>query len=137
PAFNEARITAEPGEAVEVESDLAEDSEEISDDSVEALIASAITKEPPAEWFENPNLSAPTALQIDDDGRISGHLATWCACHIGNPLGSGVCVEAPQSATDYAYFHTGVLKSREGAMIAVGQITMNTGHANLKAGFKS
>lgn len=133
PAFKDAKIfiTETAPAALQTES---EDVEKFnSDNSIEALIASALTDNPPAWWFNDPELTAPTALTVDDDGRISGHLATWGVCHIGEPLGKGVCVEAPRSNTNYAYFHTGSLKTADGQLLSVGQITLNTGHAAPKA----
>lgn len=108
PAFDEARI-----ENVEDEGDL-------------ALVAAAGPVVPPMEWFDNPKLSVPTPLTITDEGHIFGHLATWDTCHISFP---GACVTPPKSATDYSYFRTGAVETREGGRVAVGHITMGTGHA--------
>lgn len=98
-----------------------------------ALIAAAAPKTPPAQWFSNPSLTAPTALNITDDGRVFGHIATWDTCHIADPAGDGQCVTAPYSNTDYAYFHTGVVRADDGKDYAVGHITMDTGHAKPNA----
>lgn len=89
------------------------------------LVASGSPDVPPREWFENPNLTAPTRLTITEDGHIFGHLATWGVCHIGI---SNVCTEAPSSLADYAYFATGVVTTTDGD-VRVGQITMSCGHA--------
>lgn len=86
---------------------------------------------PPAAWFENPNLDGPTPLTITADGQVFGHIATWDQCHIGR---SDVCITPPPSVTDYAYFRTGEVISAEGTPIAVGTLTMNTGHADLELG---
>jgi len=85
----------------------------------------------PSEWYEDPKLEGPTALTITDDGRVFGHLATWGTCHIGI---TGVCTEPPTSASDYAYFMTGVVRTAEGTDVHVGQITMGTGHASTARG---
>jgi hypothetical protein len=85
------------------------------------------TRVVPAAWFSDPSLSGPTPLTVTDEGRVFGHLATWGTCHIGIP---GTCVEAPPSPSSYAYYRTGVVMTDEGE-VAVGQITMNTGHAPL------
>lgn len=82
---------------------------------------------PPAAWFDDPQLDGPTALTVDDDGRVYGHLALWDVCHIGMPG----CRTAPRSATDYAYFLTGLVVTSEGERRAVGQLTVGTGHAPL------
>jgi hypothetical protein len=82
----------------------------------------------PGEWFENPNLTGPSPIVVTQDGRVYGHAAEWGVCHIGLP---GVCTEAPESASNYAYFRTGSYLSAEGDFIPVGTITMGTGHADL------
>ena len=84
----------------------------------------------PSEWFLDPKFSGPAPIKVTDDGRIYGHLATWGTCHIGIP---GTCVEAPMSDSSYAYFRTGVVTTDSGTEMAVGQITMDTGHAPLSA----
>lgn len=89
---------------------------------------------PPREWFEDPGLVEPSRLTITDDGRIFGHLAAWGTCHIGF---DGQCVTPPESAANYAYFRTGDLVCADGSHVAVGQITMDTGHANLRASARS
>lgn len=82
----------------------------------------------PRAWFDNPGLSAPTALTITDEGRIYGHAATWDSCHISFP---DECVPPPRSATDYAYFHTGEVRCDDGSRVAVGHIALRGGHADL------
>jgi hypothetical protein len=81
--------------------------------------------------FANPGLTEPTGLTITDDGRVYGHLAVWGVCHIGI---EGVCQEAPDSPSNYAYFATGYVDTADGPL-SVGQLTMGTGHAamNLRA----
>jgi len=91
------------------------------------LVASALL---PGEWFSDPLLTGPTSVQVTPDGRIFGHAATWDTCHIGMP---GRCVTPPTSDTDYAHFAVGVVETTAGA-VHVGQITMDTGHAELRAG---
>jgi len=78
-----------------------------------------------ARYFDNPNLTAPTAVTITDDGRIFGHLAAWGTCHIGI---KGTCVTPPFSGSNYAHFRTGAVHTDEGD-IAVGHVTLGTGHA--------
>jgi 2'-5' RNA ligase len=89
---------------------------------------------PPVEWFTDPGFTEPTPLTITDDGRIFGHIATWSTCHIGV---SKRCTPPPKSASDYAYFNTGALRARDDAgevrTVAIGHLTMNTGHASLAA----
>jgi hypothetical protein len=90
----------------------------------------AIPVAPPAEWFANPTLNGPTPLTVTDQGRVFGHLAVWNSCHIGF---SDKCVTAPKSPTNYASFHTGELKCADGSRVRVGQITTDSGHAELSA----
>lgn len=98
---------------------------------ISALRASAAKlSSPPAAWFRNPGLSGPTALTITDDGRVFGHCALSDSCH----LGYDTCVKPPMSQTDYAWFKTGILVADDGSEHAVGQITMNTGHASTASG---
>lgn len=99
----------------------------------ETLVASAAPVAPPAGWFVNPELDAPTPLTIDKDGRVFGHLATWRTCHTG----FGSCVKAPKSRANYAYFHTGEVITQEGESIPVGRLTLGGGHADTRLGFRA
>jgi hypothetical protein len=85
---------------------------------------------PPAAWFSDPGLMAPTPMTVTDDGRIFGHLATWESCHVGF---ADQCVRPPRSASAYAHFTTGEIITEDGTRFPVGQITMGTGHAPLNA----
>lgn len=85
-----------------------------------------------AAFFQNPMLTQPTGVTVDGD-RVYGHLASWNVCHIGEPEGQGSCTLAPHSATNYAHFRTGTVMTTEGP-VAVGQLTMNTGHAGQNLG---
>ncbi len=88
---------------------------------------------PPADWFRDPRLNGPTALEIDEDGRVFGHLALWGTCHTGFP---GVCTTAPSSSTNYKMFHLGVVDTEESIPISCGQITLDTGHAPTSYGME-
>lgn len=79
---------------------------------------------PPAEWFEDPGLEQPTGIQIDDDGRLFGHLAVWGVEHIG--LRGRYAQPSPSG---YHYFRTGQRMTSEG-LVDVGVLTMDTGHEN-------
>lgn len=94
--------------------------------SRDSLTAAAIPTAPPEAWFKDPGLTGPTALVVEDDGRVYGHIAAWGTCHIGQ---IGKCVEPPTSPSNYAYFRTGALQTAEGTSVAVGHLTMGTGHA--------
>lgn len=86
---------------------------------------------PPREWFENPGLQELTPLTIEDDGRIYGHLADWTSCHIGF---QGRCINPPRSLTSYALFHVGAVRCSDGSDVAVGHVTLDTGHASTARG---
>lgn len=99
--------------------------------SLAALTASAADVwQPPVAWFADPKLSLPTGITITDDGRIYGHAAQWGSCHIGQ---EGTCVQPPRE-TEHAYYQTGEVKCDDGTRVAVGQITVGTGHAPLHLG---
>tara|TARA_R110002167_G_scaffold30123_10_gene99934 strand:+ start:2381 stop:3844 length:1464 start_codon:yes stop_codon:yes gene_type:complete len=85
---------------------------------------------PPVAWMANPNLAGPTPLTVGEDGRVSGHLALFDSCHIGF---QDRCVQPPRSASEYAAFHSGALVTAEGETVRVGQITVDCGHAALRA----
>ena len=136
PAFATARVYAAgqaPGTSEPAERDENVDSEEKMARSADAdplsrdsLTAAAIPTAPPEAWFKDPQLTGPTALVVEDDGRVYGHIAAWGTCHIGQV---GKCVEPPTSPSNYAYFRTGALRTAEGTSVAVGHLTMGTGHA--------
>lgn len=140
PAFATARIYA--AEQVSSTSSPAERDENVDSDakssssvdahpasSRDALTAAAIPTAPPEAWFKDPALTGPTALVIEEDGRVYGHIAAWGTCHIGQ---IGKCVEPPTSPSNYAYFRTGALQTAEGTSVAVGHLTMDTGHAGAR-----
>ena len=106
-----------------------------------SLTASAIPAVPPASWYENPNLTAPTAITVTDDGKIFGHLAPWGTCHTGF---RDSCVTAPKSTTDYAYFTIGSTAvecddcdGNKVSEIRTGVITLGTLHAGQKLNGKA
>ena len=140
PAFAVARIYA--AEQVSSTPSPAERDENVDSDakssssvdahptsSRDALTAAAIPTAPPEAWFKDPALTGPTALVIEEDGRVFGHIAAWGTCHIGQ---IGKCVEPPTSPSNYAYFRTGALQTAEGTSVAVGHLTMDTGHAGAR-----
>ena len=133
PAFQECFIMIEEEPTLELfESPLAEGIyEEIPDDyefQLASLAASAAPVVPPKSWFKDPGLNRATPLTITDDGKVFGHIASWQTSHIG--MGRGV--KPPRSASQYAYFRTGELRTDEGD-IQVGQLTLAGGHASLQA----
>lgn len=104
--------------------------EETPDDyeyQLAALAASAAPIVPPKSWFKDPGLTRATPLTVTDDGKVFGHIASWTTSHIGR-----ASVKPPRSASKYAYFRTGELRTDEGD-IQVGQLTLAGGHASLQA----
>lgn len=95
--------------------------------------ATAAGFRPPAAWFRNPDLTAPTGLRVTEEGRIYGHLASWNVCHTG--IGNK-CVTAPHSVTDYRYFKVGTVVTSDGKELAVGKITLGGGHADPQYGIR-
>lgn len=85
---------------------------------------------PPAAWFSDPKLSLPTPITITDEGRIYGHAAQWGTCHIGQ---EGTCIQPPRE-DEHPYYRTGEVVCESGERMAVGQITVGTGHAPLNLG---
>lgn len=85
---------------------------------------------PPAAWFSDPQLSLPTPITITDEGRIYGHAAQWGTCHIGQ---EGTCIQPPREDA-HPYYRTGEVVCEGGERMAVGQITVGTGHAPLNMG---
>jgi hypothetical protein len=97
-----------------------------SDQRVNGIVAGGGPLSPPAEWFEDPNLPGPTRLKVTDEGRVFGHLGQLGVCHTGY---SNVCITLPDSKTGYARFHQGDVICANGERIAIGKITLGTGHA--------
>lgn len=126
----DARDTLEAsGETVSDVVEIGGDTEDPGNDAEigdEPIVAAATTPRPPASWFADPHLDGPTALQVGEDGRIFGHLATWSVCHVSFP---NQCITAPRSPSGYAYFQVGAVLCDDGSQAAVGHITLDTGHA--------
>lgn len=97
-----------------------------------SLVASG-GKKLPVENFTNPNLKQVTPFTVTEDGRVFGHIATWDTCHIGF---DNECKTAPHSLTGYSDFQTGAVLTDAG-LVAVGQITMGTGHADGRASLRA
>jgi hypothetical protein len=97
---------------------------------VPVTAAGAEVFRPPAAWFTDPKLSLPTPITVTDDGRIYGHAAQWGSCHIGQ---DDVCVQPPHEDA-HPYYRTGEVVCADGSRVAVGQITVGTGHAPLHYG---
>lgn len=99
-----------------------------------SLVAGAGPLAPPRGWFEVPEPNRKTALTITEDGQVYGHIASADTPHIGF---AGRPVYAPRSATGYAYFHVGAVKTAEGDEVPIGKITVGAGHADMRAGYRA
>lgn len=136
PAFQECKIFLEE-EGQSQEDDVISDGIYVDDvDPFEAAslvaagyVAGAIPVTPPSAWFLNPRLNKITPITVEDDGRVFGHIASWDMDHIGLQFGT----RPPHSRSNYAYFHTGILRTEEGEDVPVGQLTLAGGHASLEA----
>jgi hypothetical protein len=82
---------------------------------------------PERTWFNDPQLSVPTGITVTDEGRVYGHAAQWGECHIGF---QDECVTLPHE-NSHPYFMTGELLCADDSRVAVGQVTVGTGHAPL------
>jgi hypothetical protein len=85
---------------------------------------------PPAAWFSNPDLPFYCGIVVTDQGRLYGHAAPWGACHIGF---DGECVTVPRES-EHSHYMTGETVCDDGSRVAVGQVTVGTGHAPLHFG---
>lgn len=85
-----------------------------------------------ADYFRNPMLEEPTPVTRGENGLVFGHLGIWEQCHIAYE----VCTTVPPSETDYAYFLTGQVFTDAGP-VAVGQLTVGGGHADMKLGIRA
>lgn len=136
PAFQECTIEMAPLRELTLEDDVLPDgiiTEEVDPMEAVALVAAgyiadAIPVVPPRQWFQNPGLRRPTPLSVDDDGRVFGHVAAWGTAHMNAALNG---VNPPRSASGYAYFNKGVLRTDDGTDVTVGQLTLVGGHADL------
>lgn len=96
----------------------------------EPSLTAAITLDswrPNREWFLDPQFSVHTGITVTDEGRVYGHAAPWGQCHIGH---GEQCITLPREES-HPYFMTGEVVCADGSRVAVGQITVGTGHAPL------
>jgi hypothetical protein len=139
PAFQECKITLQIEESYNNQQEdplisdgiYADDSDSLDAQALIAcgFVAGAIPVTPPTAWFANPKLDKATPLTVTDDGRVFGHIAAWHVDHIGMSYGT----KPPRSRSNYAYFHTGVVRTDSGTDAQVGQLTLAGGHASLQA----
>lgn len=82
----------------------------------------------PHAHFEDPGFTRSTPLHMDENGRISGHLATFGECHSSV---QSSCVMVPRSPSGYQRFHTSPpVRLDDGKRLQVGRLTVGTGHAD-------
>lgn len=96
-------------------------------DELTASVAAIDAWRPQASWFANPSLAVWVPITVTDQGRVYGHAARWGECHIGF---EDMCVTPPFEDA-HPYFMTGEVVCADGSRVAVGQITLGTGHAPL------
>lgn len=91
----------------------------------EALVASALPVLPSAAFAipEPDRYTAPFITEPDENGYryYVGHIAEWGACHTGF---ADRCMQPPRSQSNYAYFHTGMVRTDQGDVLT-GRITFN------------
>jgi|SRR6266540_306087 len=96
-----------------------------------SLVASVGNEwKPSREWFEDPRLNVLVPIMVTDAGRVYGHAAQWGQCHLSY---QDTCIIAPRE-DGFPYFLTGELTCSDGSLVAVGQITVDTGHPPLYVG---
>ncbi len=83
---------------------------------------------PPRSWFQDPELGQRCPITVTEDGRVYGHAFRWDDCHIGY---GGECVPPPRE-DEFPYFTQGEVLCADGSRVAVGAVTIGTGHAPLR-----
>ena len=105
---------------------------------VPSLVACSCTDTPPGEWFARPpELDDPDydgRIVVTDAGRTYGLVAPFGVCHTGV---ANKCTMAPRSKANYAYFRTGTIRTADGTLVPVGQVTMGAGHADTSLSHRS
>ncbi len=138
PAYVEAQMWTADGEPPPLPE--LTDLEDIEKELEEVMVAAALGLDnldwptPPREWFANPHLGVPVPITITADGRVYGHAATWDTCHVGY---GDRCVQPPREEGGFPYFTQGEVLCADGSRVPVGQITVDTGHANLTVNWRA
>lgn len=139
PAMQEAQITmiASGDEVVGVSAsfDLVVELSDSSDNSelgIDAVLASGrmpvslneFPVEPPAFWFDNPELNRLQPVTVDKNGRVFGHVAAWGSCHISFKD----CRDVPKCGT-YKKFMNKTTLCDDGSLRPSGAVFIGTDHA--------
>lgn len=100
-----------------------------------AVTAAALAAtRPPLVLFSDPGFTEETPITVEDHSgwrRVFGHIGSWRRPHIGF---NGKKVYLPKSRCDYAEFMRGGYRVDDNGIpriVAVGHLTMDTGHADL------
>jgi len=93
----------------------------------EVILASSYDHlaKPDPSWFQNPEFKELTPWTVTDDGRVFGHGAGWGTCHTAF---GDACV-TPPSEGEHVYYRLGEVITADGSRVAIGHITLGTGHA--------
>lgn len=99
------------------------------DPVIRASAADGSVWAPPREWFQ---AGEPAPLTVTAEGRVYGDLARFGQLHIG---ASGEKVYPPKDPDGlYRAFRQRTIVTAEGDKLAVGVLTMDTGHAGMGIG---
>lgn len=103
--------------------------EDTYDPVIRASAADGSVWAPPGEWF---TAGEPAPLTVTAEGRVYGDLARFGQLHIG---ASGEKVYPPKDPDGlYRAFRQRTIVTAEGDKLAVGVLTMDTGHAGMGIG---
>lgn len=102
----------------------------------EVLVAAGEFDRPPARWFTDPKFNELTPVIVTDEHtsggwrQILGHGAAWRTCHTAY---ADACMEAPKEPHgEHSYFRLGEVVCADGSRVAIGTITLGTGHAPVR-----
>jgi hypothetical protein len=101
----------------------------VYDPVIRASAADGTEWKPPREWFD---AQEPAPLTITADGQVFGDLARFGQRHIGY---AGADIYPPHDPDGlYRSFRQRTIITADGTKIAVGVLTMDTGHASMDVG---
>ena len=97
-----------------------------------ASVAKETLFEPPAEFFADPKLTRPTALVIEPNGHVYGHVHDWTTAH--RSYGRRRNIRAPRSHSGYAGFNLRPVRCADGGKVKCGALVAGTTHASTARG---